>query len=153
MPSQGIIVNDAAVTGIQTTYTSCLLHEDEVSDARSVNGSLPSACLWGDLELVFDVTAGACTDIDVVLTWDSAGDDVAVGEMQLSTSDGSLVAGMNDTSRLMASVPLNAFKRATDQQTTAGKLYLWAQIADALGGTISILTAKLQWTVPAYGGR
>jgi hypothetical protein len=153
MSSQGFIVNDAEVASIQATYKSSLLHEDEVSDANSIFGSLPGASWWSQLELVFDVTAGAVSEITVKVTWDSTGDDPALEEMILTTADGSLFAGQTDTSLLLAVQNINAPKRSTANQTTRGKVYLWAKVSDGAGGTVTLKKARLQWYIPSTGGR
>jgi len=152
MPQQGFICLDAEVPNIVGTYLPALLHEDAAVDAGSTNGALPSACWWSQLELVWDVTAGAVTEITLKLTWDSAGDNPASEEIVLSTADNTIYAGQTDVSLWLATVDLNVSKRATAGQTTTGKVYLWSKVT-AGGGTLTLKKARLQWYVPSYGGR
>lgn len=143
MASYGFIVNDAVVAGITNTFTGALLHEDLVIDGNS--SALPSSGHLATLYFKCDITAGAVTEVEAYLTWDSAGDELAT-TIQSCTGD-SLVAGHTDTSLRSGVLPLDTTFRVPSVQTTAGKMYLWIR-ASAGGGTMSLLTARVSYDNP-----
>jgi len=146
MASQGFVVNDAEVAGITNTFTSALLHVDETIDPKSVNGELPGAFYASHLEITVDVTAGAVTEIEAFLTWDSAGNSLMFPVSSLTGDN--LVAGIGDVSLIGTTVPIGRWERTPTEQTTVGKCYLWIRAA-AGGGTMTLKKARLNWATMA----
>lgn len=145
MASTGFITNDAETANIQAVFTSILLHVDEAIDANSANCDMPTSCHWSHVDLSVDVTAGAVTEIEFFLTWDSAGDHLAWPVQSLSGDN--LVAGIGDISLLGSAFRIDADVRIPAATTTAGKMYGWIRAA-AGGGTMTVKHIRLYWTNP-----
>ena len=143
MASYGFLVNDAVSAGITNTFTGILLHEDLVIDGNS--SALPSSGHLAYLSFKADITAGAVTEVEAYLTWDSAGDELAT-VIDSCTGD-SLVVGHTDTSLVSGIMVINKTFRVPSVQTTEGKMYLWIR-ASAGGGTMSLLTARVFYDNP-----
>ena len=138
---QGFAVNDAAVTGITTSYVlakKILLHDDSTADAKS--SALPQACYISHLDLQLDETGATTTKISAFLAWDSIGDDPMTAESQSNP----LWTGLTDTSLRNTSIALDVWVTAPSGQTTNGKCYLWLK-TDA--GTVSCTKARLHWAL------
>lgn len=141
----GFITNDATVAGVTTAYDLAkiiTLHEDSAIDARS--RALPSAAFIESIEFIVDQTSGTTTTLTFYLTWDSTGDDIAVGPSDTIT----LVAGLTDTSLLMASVNIDQFRTAPSTQTATGKMYMFAKTDS---GTVTVNDVRLNWRTGPRG--
>lgn len=135
----GFVTNDAVVEAVGTSYALgkvILLHEDSAIDVRS--RALPSSCFFETIEFVLDQDTGTTTTVTFYFTWDSAGDDIAIGPSDTIT----LVAGLTDTSLLMASVNIDQFRTAPSGQTTTGKIYLHMKTDS---GTVDVNKVRLNW--------
>jgi hypothetical protein len=141
--SSGFVVNDAEVTGIDTSYDSgkvITLHEDVTADAKSLHGELPGGgATWSHIDIVLDATSGSPTTVQTYLTWDSGGDDIAAGPTQNALT---MVAGLTDTSLVMAALTLGVTPHAPASQSAAGKCYLHIKV-DA--GVVTLKKARLHW--------
>ena len=141
--ASGFVVNGAEVTGIDTSYDSgkiITLHEDITSDAKSLPGELPGGgATWSHIDLVLDATSGSPTTVQAYLTWDSGGDDIAAGPTQNALT---MVAGLTDTSLVMASLTLGVTPHAPASQSAAGKCYLHIKVDT---GVVTLKKARLHW--------
>ena len=141
--SSGFVVNDAEVTGIGTSYEKIkiiTLHEDTTADAKSLHGKLPAGgATWSHLDLVLDGTTGSPSTVEAYLTWDTDGNDIAAGPTQNALS---LIAGLTDTSLVMASLTLGVTPHAPASQSVAGTCYLFIKV-DA--GEVTLKKARLHW--------
>jgi len=143
MASQGFIVNDAEVTGIDGAFDlskKILLHED--SDMDALSKSLPNACYLSHLDIQVDVTSGSPEKFTAFLTWDENGDDPCTGLSQAVVGQ----AGLTDTSLLSTSIFMGVFISAPATQTSQGKLYLHLK-QNAGGGVITLKKARLHWAI------
>lgn len=101
------------------------LEEDATSTDYSQG--LPSACYLDSLDLIVDETvAGPVTTIDIFLTWDAAGDDIAAGPTRLTLAANDWVRGQTDTSLVMATIKIDKWVRIP-ATATVGQMYLWAK--------------------------
>ena len=145
MASIGMIVLDATVGSIGTTFLSGILHEDTAADAGSNHGALPSSGIIGTLEIVWNEAGGTATAIEVFVSWDAAGNEIFLPYTSL-TVDTDTVDGVGDTSLIMTSIRYDRPFRVSDKQTAAGRLYLWSRNT---GGTLTLTSARLTWYTPS----
>jgi len=143
MASQGFIVNDAEVTGIDGAFDlskKILLHADSTADAFS--RALPNACYLSHLDIQADITGGSPTKFTAFLTWDENGDDPCTGLSQGVLGQ----IGLTDTSLLSTSIFMGVFITRPSGQTSPGKLYLHLK-QNAGDGVITLKKARLHWVV------
>ena len=136
---QGFIVNDAAVTGINTGYVKgkrILLQEDSAEDPKS--RAMPTSCYLSHLELQLDATSGSPTQVSAFMAWDSDGDDPLTAE----SASNATWSGMTDTSLKNASIALDVWVTMPTGATAAGKCALWIKVN---AGEVSVLKARLHW--------
>ena len=143
---QGFIVNDAAVTGINTGYVKgkrILLQEDSAEDPKS--RAMPTSCYLSHLELQLDEpTAGVysgsavVTQVSAFMAWDSDGDDPLTAE----SASNATWDGMTNTSIRNASIALDVWVTMPTGATAPGKCALWIKVN---AGEVSVLKARLHW--------
>jgi len=150
----GFICADNATTAFTAAggYTSLLLHEDTAADTGSLHGALPSTGRIGTPELVVNDTGTTMTALRGFATWDSAGTDIFLPLTVLTSANNDWVAQQaTPDHEIMTSIKYDRPYRASAEQTTAGKVYLWVTTTTGSGAG-TIIQARLNWETPGQRG-
>lgn len=128
--ASGLITNPTAVAGIGTAFAPAKVIElaaNEVVEAHSKD--IPQSAYWDHIEI--RCTPTGATEIEALLCWDAAGDEIAAGPSEVAA----LAPAVTTVADSIVSLKVDGWFTAPSAQTAKQRVYLFLR-TDA--GTIDV---------------